>query len=283
MHTHTLTQIRTHIRAGVGEGSKQEGAEDATEAPSLSLEEPVQGEARRANPPTRAECEMRAGTDRNTDRTKSKSKSQSETFFMPPFGTQEKAAATERGARVGSDVRLCANSPTNSANSPTNSRMGSDVDYLLQACSVLGVGRIGHGPRADHSTSRVRGNAEENDEVLEERGAEEGAEEGGAQEKRVPREVLAREKEKETGKEKMGEDEEEDEVRVPETPFRCANCKENHKGGLHCKACSAMGHVCAAVQGSKRTDTRKVKFKCPYAAEILEKSAPCIYTIQSRY
>ena len=273
MHTHTLTQIRTHIRAGVGEASKQEGAEDSTEAPSLSLEEPVQGEARRANPPTRAECEMRAGTDRNTDRTKSKSKSQSETFFMPPFGTQEKAAATERGARVGSDVRLCANSPTNSANSPTNSRMGSDVDYLLQACSVLGVGRIGHGPRADHSTSRVRGNAEENDEVLEER---------GAQEKGV-REVMARKAERETGMKKKVGEEAEEEARHPETPFRCANCKENHKGGLHCKACSAMGHVCSAVQGSKRTDTRKVKFKCPYAAEILEKSAPCIYTIQSRY
>jgi len=107
-----------------------------------------------------------------------------------------------------------------------------------------------------------------------------GAQEGGAQEKGV-REVLEKKKEKETGKEKkLGEDEEEEEVRLPESPFRCAKCKENHKGVLYC---IQMGHVRAAVQVSKRTDTRTVMFKCPNAAEILEKSAPCIYTIKSRY
>jgi len=122
--------------------------------------------------------------------------------------------------------------------------------------------------------SRVRGNAEEKDVVLEERGAQEGAQEG------VSREVLARKKEKETGKEKkVGEDDEEEEARLPETQSRCAKCKENHKGVdtcmsyeyqeedtfqhrqhrcAKCKAnrkgvlyCIHMWHVCAAVKGSR--------------------------------
>ena len=236
--------IYTHIRAGVGEASKQEGAKDySLEAPSLeaaSLEEPVQGGARRANPPTRADFEMSVGMDRTTDRTMSQSMSQSETLFMPSFGTQE------------------------------------NVDYLLQACSVLGVGRSGLVPGCatlggDYQpTSRVLGNAEEKDEVLEER---------GAQEKGV-REVMARKAERETGMKKKVGEEAEEEARHPESLYRCAKCKENHKGFLYCMQ---MGHMCAAVQGSKRTDTRTVMFKCPNAAEILKKSAPFVYSIQSRY